>query len=136
MSKEKDKGLPTGARNFGVLLSQIDHGGFLEELSEVNHQVNEDLAEYAKTHSKAKGTLTIVLSYEHDPEGKVLLKTELKTKTPKRTSATSVFWTTKDGTLLNRDPRQMELGLRDASGPSQATRDAIGEGGIGITRAV
>ncbi len=126
-----------GVRDFGVTLSQIDYGAFIQELSDTQHQINDELAKHAQQRGKAKGTLTIVLAYEHDAKGVVSVSTEVKTKTPKADRSKTVFWTTDGGNLVNKDPKQMELaGIRDVSATSKAVQDAIGEGGIGIARQV
>lgn len=126
-----------GVRDFGVFLGQVDDGAFLQELSDVQHEMNEALAKHAANNSKAKGTLTIVLAYEHDAKGVVSVATDIKTKTPKQSRSKSIFWTSDGGNLVNKNPKQSDLPFRVVdSGVDKATRDAIGEGGIGQARVV
>lgn len=132
MTKKKEEGV----RDFAVTLSQIDYGGFLTELSETQHEMNDQLAKHAQQRGKAKGTLTIVLAYEHDAKGIVNVSTEVKTKTPKQERSKTVFWTTDGGNLVNKDPKQVELAFKDMNATDRAVRDAIGEGGVGIARVV
>jgi hypothetical protein len=123
-----------GARNFGAFLAQVEHGGLVAELSNAQHQLVDDLQEHAATHSKAKGSLTLTLNYEHDAFGKVLIRSSVKTKAPQRTAEATVFWTDKEGQLVNQDPKQTKLEFKDVSSPK--AREAAAEGGVGIPRAV
>jgi hypothetical protein len=125
-----------GVRDFGVFLSQVDDGAFLQELSDLQHSMNEELGKHAQNHSKAKGSMTIVLAYEHDQKGVVSVSTDVKTKTPKASRSKSIFWTSDGGNLVNKNPKQPDLPFRDVNAVDKATRDAIGEGGIGQARVV
>ncbi len=132
---KKTKG--EGVRDFGVVLSQIDHGGLVIELSEAQQQLTDDLFEHAQHNAKAKGRLTLTIDYEHDNTGKVLVRSKVATKAPQRVTAASVFWTDKAGNLVNKDPRQGELAFRDVNaGTSEAARDAFAESGLGVAREV
>jgi hypothetical protein len=123
-------------RNFGVFLSQVDDGAFIEELSKISDALNDELSRHAQNHSKAKGSLTIVLTFAHDQKGVVEVHTDLKTKAPKATRSKSIFWQNDKGQLVNKNPKQPDLPFRDVNAVDKATRDAIGEGGIGQARAV
>lgn len=124
-----------GVRDFGVILTQIEHGGLMVELSNAQHQLTTDLQEHAATNAKAKGSIVLTINYEHDSFGKVLIRSSVKTKAPQRTAEASVFWTDKDGHLVNQDPRQTRLEFKDVNAEKRA-KDVAAEGGVGITRAV
>lgn len=115
-----------GPRNFNHFLSQVQHGGLHDELSSTLQDVNNQLSEVAGDVGKAKGTMTIVLSFAHERNGIVSVNADIKTKLPKISRASTVFWTTETGNLVNEDPRQQRLALREVAG-SAAPREVAEE---------
>lgn len=109
-----------GPRNFGVFLSAIEDGGFQDELSAELLRANTELSKHAEHNGKAKGQLTIVVNLQHHANGTVDVIGEIKTKLPKSNRARSVFWTTGDGNLTSKNPKQETLPFREVNAAGHA----------------
>ena len=110
-------------RSFGQFLSAVQegdlHGDLSGELQDVVATLNEIRATDGGT-PKARITLTFDLAL--DKHGLVEVTADYAVKTPKAARSKTTFWTTADNNLTRRNPRQMELGLRDAT-PGRAADD-------------
>ncbi|MHA6478937.1 hypothetical protein ACX1DW_15795 [Stutzerimonas sp. KH-1] len=108
------------ARPFIDTLREIEAGGLLDELTEVQHS----LVDAIRLTGKA-GELTIKLAYKPDGAGQMTIKADVKAKEPVLSRGTSLFFLTPEGNLTRRDPRQQEIPLRsvtDDTPPTEALR--------------
>lgn len=94
-------------RPFVDTLRDVESGVLLDELTEVQREM---LDACAKT-NKA-GEITITLKYKPEAPGQVSVKAELKAKPPKMARGSTLFFTTPEGNLDRRDPRQQTLDLK------------------------
>jgi hypothetical protein len=95
------------ARPFIDTLREIEAGGLLDELSEVQHSLVDAIRLTGKG-----GELTIKLAYKPDGSGQMTIKADVKAKEPLLSRGTSLFFLTPEGNLTRRDPRQQEINLR------------------------
>jgi len=113
----------SGPRSLAVILGQINRGEFLAEANEELHELAKALEQHAAaTAGKAKGTFTLKLTLTAD--GKTCtISPEVIVKSPKPLRGNAVFWFDRNSNLADRDPRQMDLPLREVPPPAGA-RDA------------
>ncbi len=113
-------------QQFLAFFRQINRGEFLSEMGETLRDTNDKLSSIAARGSKAKGVVTITLAITHEESGLVTVQPDLKVKLPPTVRAKAVFWADADGTLVNKDPRQTELPLREVQRQAPA-REVIDE---------
>jgi hypothetical protein len=88
-----------------------------------------ELFAVAHKRGKAKGVLTISFTYEVDAtDDSVAILTNYKTKLPLPPRSRSQRWLTAGGNLSEKNPRQLELGVRAVAPPSAPPRDVPEEG--------
>lgn len=104
-----------GARGFATILAQIGDGVLHSELSEKLQALNTVLFAHAEKFSNAKGEITLTLKLSMDSMGTTDVTSEIKVKEPKRVSPKSVFWLSKGNNLVNENPKQTKLPLREVS---------------------
>ncbi len=110
----KEESKDEGARNFSVLLSQIDDGRLHDELSETVQKMVDELSTYTERYARdGKGSITLTLSLVARANGTTSVVGDVKTKTPKPIRAGTVFWKTKGNNLSLDNPRQQKLALRE-----------------------
>lgn len=121
---EKKQG---GPRNFGVFLAQLEDGQFLADIGEEVHRAHGDLAKLAEHHNKARGKVTLELEITHNANGVVDVIAGYKIALPKTKRERSTFWTTADGNLDNKNPKQAALPFKDVNADSPI-KDIAGPG--------
>jgi len=103
-----------GARGFAWSLKQIDDEVFEADCSteqqiligKLSHQAGQQFRD-------VKGELVVKLTYVMSPNGTVRVLGEIASKPPKVARAGSTFWVTPGNNLSTKNPRQMDLPLRE-----------------------
>lgn len=110
-----------GTRGFAHVLGHIGEGELSIEIAKQQQRLVNALTDHAYTYqAKAKGSLTLALSYVAEPDGTVRILGEVKIKEPKPKARGALFWATKQGNLLAENPRQTKLPLREVAGQGPA----------------
>lgn len=105
-------------RPFPTFLSEISDGEFLDEIEKQLAILIDECRHSAATGGSGKGSIALNISLRFD-RGAADVEGEWRTKLPKKRLARSVFFPTEDSTsLTRRDPRQVEMTLRDIQGPT------------------
>lgn len=130
MAKQKTEALeeaapePEGPRGFAPFLQQIDDGELHTELSKTTQQLVGELYDFADRYRRpGKGTLTVTLSFSVDGNGAIAVAGDVKTKTPKKPRAASVFFRTPGNNLSIENPRQQKLPLREVPASQERPRE-------------
>lgn len=120
---ENEEATREGPRGFAVLLQQIDDGDLHAEVGRELQGLIGELAAYSdKFQRDAKGQLTLVLNLSVRGNN-VQVSGDVKTKTPKKPRAASVFWRTDGNNLSVDNPRQQKLPLREVPSTNTKPRD-------------
>jgi hypothetical protein len=103
-------------RDFAEVIGEVAGGELNEELSQTLTKVMDELESRAlATQTKAKGKITLVLSFAVEPKGLVSIDGDVTSKTPKPLRQGDHFYLLKGGKLSRKNPRQQELTFRDAA---------------------
>lgn len=101
---------------FAAFVQEQRNGGLHGELSEALA----DLVTRCDEHRKS-GSLTLTISIAPNADGVTFTVTDtVKVKAPEPARAAALFFADEAGNLMRRDPRQIELPLRDVSPPAEA----------------
>lgn len=111
-----------GPKSFAVILGQCDDGQLLVELSTKLQTLNAALARHAEHFNTARGSLTLKLSLAVDSKGTTAIVADVAVKEPKTVRPGSIFWLDAANNLENKNPRQLEMPLRDVNA-NRETRD-------------
>lgn len=110
-------------RSFGQFLQALQegslHGDLTAKLQEITATLNNVRAEEGGT---PKARIAIAIEFALDKFGKMAVAADFTVKLPVPARGKTDFFTTADNHLSRRNPRQMELGLRDAT-PARAAED-------------
>lgn len=107
-------GAGTPARSFGQFVAEAEDGQLHADLSRELEAIVAALDERIRAGaSKAKGTLTLTLSFTLDNHDVCEVDAALKTKLPQAERARSIFWVTPENHLSRFNPRQQSLPLHD-----------------------
>lgn len=129
MATNETKPEEKGPRAFSVLLQKIGDGDCHNQLSEELHKLVKEIQKRSSEMSSAqKGKLTLTLSLAGDDAGTLDINYDIKVSAPKPRRPRSTFWIDKAGNVVDQNPRQIELGLRDVSKGKQQPRDVGGDG--------
>lgn len=109
-------------RPFIDTFREIEAGGLLDELTDVQHELIDAIRLTGKG-----GELTIKLAYKPDGQGQMTIKADVKSKEPALSRGTSLFFLTPEGNLTRRDPRQQEMELRGVTEAPAATLRTVNE---------
>lgn len=109
-------------RPFIDTFREIEAGGLLDELTDVQHELIDAIRLTGKG-----GELTIKLAYKPDGQGQMTIKADVKSKEPALSRGTSLFFLTPEGNLTRRDPRQQEMELRGVPEAPAATLRTVNE---------
>ena len=102
------------ARTFGQFLAEAEDGQLHADLGRELEAIVATLDERIRGGAgKAKGTLTITLSFTLDNHGVCEVDGTIKTTLPKVERARSIFWVTPENHLSRFNPRQQSLPLHD-----------------------
>lgn len=115
---------PFELRTADQILAMLDNGEFLQTFLEKHADLIIAMHEHQMNHGgKAKGKVTLTLSYVLDKQLSMSIEGEAKFEKPKAPKASATLWTTADGTLTPQNPRQPSLpGIRDATPGPQVLR--------------
>jgi len=130
MSKGNDNTTTdAGPRAFSVFLGKVADGELHTELSGKLQQLSKALQAQSKAHAGAvKGEMTVKLKFTAEDD--VLTVTyAVSTKEPMPHRPRTVFWQDKNANVVDENPKQLGLGLRDVSAKGPA-RDAGGDKGV------
>lgn len=112
---------PAAMRGFGQFVAEMEDGDLHADLTARMQALIEAMREDAAARGgKSAGTMTVAFAFSMDG-AEVEAKAEIAVKMPKPKRGRSIFWTTDDGHLTRRNPRQRDLPFRDVNAP--ATRD-------------
>jgi len=107
----------SGTTNYRDVLSRLVDGGFVDEASEEMQKVVDAITTRAEqTRGTSSGEIKVTLKLKASANGVVEIVPEVAAKMPKIARAASIFWSDKDGALTHKNPKQVELPLRDVSG--------------------
>jgi hypothetical protein len=115
-----------GARSFSVLLASLEDGALHGDLSQELLDLNRKLVNHAEHYGKSKGKLTLTLQLSCERGGMVRVDSEVAVKPPKALRAPSMRWITNQCNLTAKNPRQLELGVREVP-PPKAPREVPAE---------
>ena len=103
-----------GARSFCRTLEQIDDGQGVIDMSVELQVLLTNLLKHARnTNQDAKGSYTLKLQFNVEPNSIVNVGYEVGVKTPKRKTGKTTVWVTNGGNLVAENPRQQKLPLRE-----------------------
>ena len=106
-----------GIKNFGVLLSGLNGGTVVGELSDDMDKLLEELREKAEQKSgSVSGELTLKLKFTVNTSGLTTIDYEVASKSPKPIRRQDSFFLTEGNGLSRRNERQQELPLREVGG--------------------
>lgn len=102
------------ARTFGQFIGEAEDGQLHTDLSSELETIIAALDETIRSgRSKAKGSLTLTISFVLDNHGVCEVDAAMKTALPKTERARSIFWVTPENHLSRFNPRQQNLPLHD-----------------------
>jgi hypothetical protein len=110
-------------QRFARFFSAVNRGDFLAECGAELAKVNDQLSTVASNNGVGKGSILIELRINHGRDGIVEVTPVLKTKLPVPVRGKAIFWSSADGDLATKDPRQTELPLREVKGPGEKTKE-------------
>lgn len=113
-------------KKFHALVAEIDDGGVSgqldDQLSELMRKTY-DVAVSKGTTGEATGTLTLKLTFKVCANGEVGIDADYSAKAPKFPSALTRRWVDpKTAAILDKNPKQMALPLRDGIAPTSELR--------------
>lgn len=116
----------SGPRSFSVQFQKLGYGDAESVASYELHELIKACQEQALTQVReVSGKLTIEIDLAVDENGEASLAYTIKRKDPKRRTPRTTAYVNKHGHLVGENPKQMALlGVRDASAPRAAVRDA------------
>lgn len=112
------------ARPFDHALRELRNGNTLHDLSDALT----GLVQMVRDTGKA-GQLTLTIRVRpatKNDASTVLIEDDVMVKPPKRDRSATIMFTSEDGGLSRKDPRQIELKLQDASAKGSAPIGAAG----------
>ena len=105
-------------RSFGTFMPHVDDGAFDVECTQQLTELLSALEEQALSTCREKsGSITVKLAFTVDEKGHATVHGDVGIKKPKPKRGGSHLWLLK-GKLSARNPRQVELPLRDVSKPT------------------
>ena len=100
-------------REAQMFLGVLEDGQLTRDLSETMKDVLVDLVEHAGPKGKAKGSVSLQVNFTVSG-GTVEITSDLKSKKPKESRASTVLFVLPDGSLSTDHPKQMSMFPRDA----------------------
>lgn len=123
--KQKQAENDEGARSFTRLLETIDSGMCAVHLAQKHHRLLCLLRGMAQeTGRDVSGGISLQLKLTVDPNGAVDVLYGIATKEPTEKFGRSVFFMTDGGNLTEKNPRQLELGVREVTDVGHDDEDA------------
>lgn len=112
------------ARNFAALMSDLEDGRLLSELTDAYQDLVADMENTAQAQGgKQTAKITITLDFLRDG-GVFEVKADYAVKKPRLKRLRSLFWGTADNFLSRSNPRQLDMPFRDVTGDRSDVRDA------------
>ena len=122
MSTEKEK----EPKKFHALLGELDDGGVSAQLDGEMQELIRKTLEVAVSRGRAGnavGQMTLRLTFKVTASGEVEIDADHSVKAPKFPNALTRRWVDpKTAAILDKDPRQMALNLRDGLSPQSELR--------------
>lgn len=109
---------PYRMRTLEQILSLFDGGDFLEKLMEGHRQLQTDLLDHHADHGgKAKGSMTIGVSYNLGKSGDVGMTATVAFKAPQKPASSAAAFINDNGELTLYSPfmARMQPGIRDVT---------------------
>jgi len=97
------------ADTFDQFIFEFESGSLNAEMTQEMNALSEALQKRAAETGKAKGKITIKLSFEAQNNGRVESLADAKVETPGPRKAREIRWIDKRGRLAAEDPRQTVL---------------------------
>lgn len=117
---------PTKPKTFAALVAELDDGSIAAQLDGDLHELISKALEVAMSRGQAgtaSGTLTLKLAFKVTASGEVEIDADHSIKAPKFPSAITRRWVDpKTAAILDRNPKQMALPLRDGLAPATNIR--------------
>jgi hypothetical protein len=108
-----------GPRSATVFVANLAEGACAAQLSEELHELARTMQREAYSRdTKVKGELTLKLRFVAKPNGVVDVEYKIKSKAPAKKTAPATLWLTDGGNLVNENPRQMKLPIREVPRPA------------------
>lgn len=127
MPKEKDTTTEAEApapRSFTVWLAKLADGEADSNLAYELQQLMQRLDEEAHTRNgRVKGKINLKLNFSVDETGIVGVGYEIDVKAPPRKTSPAVYWLDRQSNLVEKNPRQQDLPLRDVGGGKREFRN-------------
>lgn len=121
MSQEEQE---EGARSFTRALEAIGGGDLVSDASVALNKLLREVREEVRARgSSAKGSFTLKLAIEVEPNGTVEIKPTIQAKTAERKLARGILYLTPGANLSAKNPRQLEMGLREVPMVNDEARD-------------
>ncbi|MBD3762619.1 hypothetical protein [Rhizorhabdus sp.] len=117
--------VPGACNTLGEFVRSIEDGQFDADAFVLLKELNAALIDHAQHHGgKAKGKMS--LTFDFTQEGGITeIRSNFKFTMPEEKRPKSVMWMTEDNRPTRTRPGQHQLfGIRDASAPGRAVRDA------------
>jgi hypothetical protein len=112
---------PPPPRTFGALLAALDEGRLHSELTETLDEVAAELYRWAVNNGgKAKGEMSLKLSFEAASDNTIVIVGKVTHKTPPEPTGRTIVWLGSDSKLHLANPRQLKLGVREVPAPTRA----------------
>lgn len=114
-----------GRKPFAAFIQEQRNGGLHGELSHELAALVEAVQETQKP-----GTLTLTVKVAPNKDGVTMTVTDkVVAKAPEVDRGAAIFFVQGDGNLVRRDPRQLEMPLREVERPAKDLRDITEAGG-------
>lgn len=124
----KVKNDQAGPRAFGVFLQKVADGECHDQLSTELLALSKVLRDQSQAQAGAvKGSLALKLNFTSE-SGVLDVTYSIERKEPKPRRPRSTFWQDASGNVVDENPKQLGLGLRDVSKRGPA-REAESQGG-------
>lgn len=114
-----------GPRSFARFIEDVADGDAHAQLSEELFELAGKLqSEALSRDAKIKGSLSLMLKLEAQPNGMVTIAYDIKRKDPAKRTSQGVCWLTGGGNLTHKNPRQEELPhMREVKPGREAARE-------------
>lgn len=123
MAENEVKALKEAPQPFHILLSRLEGGLLHADLGDKLNELNGELAVHAAQNGKAKGSISLKLTFVHQRNGMVEVTADVKTDAPKTPRESSILFVTEGSNLTVENPKQQTLPLRDVNAGQEKVRE-------------
>jgi len=99
------------ANSFDQFIFEHQSGELNQELTREMNALTAALQKRAEESGKAKGEITLKISFELESNGLVAINAEAKVKAPGPRKTKEIRWIDKNGRMVSEDPRQTVMQL-------------------------